>query len=92
MSNQRENQGTRKLGPLSGDCISITESHTRCCVYLPILTVQKGRELASATHSRLDVTGQPGLVIGITAHSRGLKVDEHCGPFQPRIFYDSMIL
>ena len=22
----------------------------------------------------------------------GLKPDDHCGPFQPRLFYDSMIL
>ena len=24
------------------------------------------------------------------AHSRGLELDEHCGPFQPRPFYDSV--
>ena len=35
--------------------------------------------------------GQPGLVVGDPAHSRGLKLDDHCGPFQPRTFYDSMI-
>ena len=33
-------------------------------------------------------SGQPGLVVGDPAHSRGLKLDEHCGPFQPRPFYD----
>ena len=32
------------------------------------------------------------LVVGDPAHSRGLKLDEHCGPFQPRAFYDSVIL
>ena len=39
-------------------------------------------------------SGQPGLVVGDPAHSRGLKLDGHCGPFQPRPFYDydSMIL
>jgi len=37
-------------------------------------------------------SGQPGLVVGEHAHSRGLKLDDHCGPFQPRPFYDSMIL
>ena len=37
-------------------------------------------------------SGQPGLVVGGPAHSRGLKLDDHCGPFQPRPFYDSMIL
>ena len=37
-------------------------------------------------------SGQPGLVVGNPAHSRGLKLDDHCGPFQPRPFYDSMIL
>ena len=24
--------------------------------------------------------------------AEGLKFDDHCGPFQPRPFYDSMIL
>ena len=33
-------------------------------------------------------SGQPGLVVGDPAHSRGgLKPDDHCGPFQPRPFY-----
>ena len=36
-------------------------------------------------------SGQPGLVVGDPAHSRGLELDEHCGPFQPRPFYESMI-
>jgi len=35
-------------------------------------------------------SGQPGLLVGDPAHSRGLEPDEHCGPFQPRLFYDSM--
>ena len=35
-------------------------------------------------------SGQPGLVVGDPAHSKGLKLDDHCGPFQPRPFYDSM--
>ena len=26
------------------------------------------------------------------AHSRGLELGDHCGPFQPRPFYDSIIL
>ena len=29
-------------------------------------------------------------MVGDPAHSRGLKLYEHCGPFQPRSFYDSM--
>jgi len=37
-------------------------------------------------------SGQPGLLVGDPAHSRGLKLDDHCGPFQPRPFYDCMIL
>ena len=37
-------------------------------------------------------SGQPGLVVGDPAHSRGLKLYEHCGPFQPRPFYVSVIL
>jgi len=41
----------------------------------------------------LDVTlGTPDLVVGDPAYSRGLKLDDHCGPFQPRPFCDSMIL
>ena len=35
---------------------------------------------------------QPGLVIGNPAPNRGLKLDDHYGPFQPRPFYDSMII
>jgi len=31
-------------------------------------------------------------VVGDPAHSRGLELDEHCGPFQPRPFCDSVIL
>ena len=37
-------------------------------------------------------SGQPGLLVGDPAHSRGLKLHDHCGPFQPRPSYDSMIL
>jgi len=29
-------------------------------------------------------------VVGDPTHSRGLELDEHCGPFQPGPFYDSM--
>ena len=31
-------------------------------------------------------SGQPGLLVGHPAHSRGLELDEHCGPLQPRPF------
>ena len=31
-------------------------------------------------------SGQPGLLVGDPAHSRGLELDEHYGPFQPRPF------
>ena len=37
-------------------------------------------------------SGQPGLVVGTPAHGRGLKLDDHCGPFQHRTFYDSIII
>ena len=33
-------------------------------------------------------SGQPGLEVGDPAHSRGLKLNDHCGPFQSRPFYD----
>ena len=37
-------------------------------------------------------SGQPGLVVGDPAHSRGgLKLEDHCDPFQPRPFYDSTL-
>ena len=35
---------------------------------------------------------QPDLAVGISVHGRGLRLDDHRGPFQPRPFYDSMIL
>jgi len=37
-------------------------------------------------------SGQPGLVVGDPAHSRGWKLADIKGPFQPRPFYDSVIL
>ena len=35
-------------------------------------------------------SGQPGLVVGDPAHSKGLKLDNLWCPFQPRPFYDSV--
>ena len=37
-------------------------------------------------------SGQPGLVVGSPAHSRGVEIGDHCVLFQPRPFYDSFIL
>ena len=31
-------------------------------------------------------SGQPGLLVGDPVHSRGLELDEHCCPLQPRPF------
>ena len=36
-------------------------------------------------------SGQPGLVVGDPARSRVVKLDEYCGPFQPRPFYDMIL-
>ena len=36
-------------------------------------------------------SGQPDLVVGDVHIAGGLKPDDHCGPFQPRPFCDSMI-
>ena len=36
-------------------------------------------------------SGQPGLLVGDPAHIRGLEPDEHCGPSQPRPFYDVIL-
>jgi len=33
-------------------------------------------------------SGQPGLLVGDPVHSRGLKLDDHCGSFQSRPFYE----
>ena len=33
---------------------------------------------------------QPGLVGGVPAYSRGLELDDLKGPFQPKLFYDSV--
>jgi len=49
-------------------------------------TYQKANETAGCG------SGHPGLVVGDPAYSRGLKLDDHCGPFKRRPFYDSMIL
>jgi len=32
-------------------------------------------------------SGQPGLLVGDPAHSRGLERDDHCCPFQHRMAY-----
>lgn len=37
-------------------------------------------------------SGELGLVVGGSAHSRGLKLVDHCHPFQPIPFYVSMLL
>jgi len=37
-------------------------------------------------------SGQPGLLVGDPAHSRGDETKDHCCPFQHRAFYDSVIL
>ena len=37
-------------------------------------------------------SGQPDLVVGHPAHGRGLELNGHCGPFQPRPFYGAVIL
>ena len=46
-----------------------------------------------AFKARLDVTLGSLVWWLVTLHvARGWKLDDHCGPFQPRPFYDSMIL
>ena len=35
-------------------------------------------------------SGEPGVVVGDPAHSRGVGTDDHCGPLQPRPFYDQV--
>ena len=45
-----------------------------------------------AFKARLDVALSSLVWWLVTLHiAGGLKVDDHCGPFQPRPFYDSMI-
>lgn len=31
------------------------------------------------------------LVVGNPAHSRGVEIGDYCDPFQPRLFYDSIV-
>ena len=46
-----------------------------------------------AFKARLDVAlGSLVWWLADPAHSRGLKLDDHCGPFQPRPLYHSMTL
>ena len=46
-----------------------------------------------AFKGRLDVALGSLVWLLATLHiAGGLKLDDHCGPFQPRPFYDSMIL
>ena len=46
-----------------------------------------------AFKARLDVALGSLVWWLVTLHiAGGLKLDGHCGPFQPRPFYDSMIL
>ena len=49
--------------------------------------------LLEAFKARLDVALGSLVLWLVTLHiSGGLKLDNHCGSFQPRPFYDSMIL
>ena len=47
--------------------------------------------LNSSRERECPFSGQPDLVVGDPAHHKGLKLDDHCGAFQARPFYDSMI-
>jgi len=37
-------------------------------------------------------SGQPGLLVGDPAHSRGVELNEQCGPLQARPFYAQCVL
>ena len=46
-----------------------------------------------AFKARLDVALDSLVCWLVTLHiAGGLKLDDHCGPFQPRPFYDSMMI
>ena len=46
-----------------------------------------------AFKARLDVAlGSLGCWLATLHISEGLKLDNHCGPFQPRPFYDSVMI
>ena len=48
-----------------------------------------GCPIPAGTQSQVGCgSGQPGLVVGDPARS---KLDDHCGPFQPRPFCDSVM-
>ena len=45
-----------------------------------------------ASKARLDVAlGSLGCLVGDPAHSRGLELNDQCGPFQSRPVYESTI-
>jgi len=44
-----------------------------------------------AFKARLDVALGSLVCWEVTQHKTGLKLDNHCGPFQPRPFCDSVI-
>ena len=52
-----------------------------------------GAPSLEAFKARLDVALGSLVSWLVTLHiAGGLKLDDHCGPFQPRPFYESMIL
>jgi len=52
-----------------------------------------GAPSLEALKARLDVALGSLVWWLVTLHRAGrLKLDDHCGPFQPRPFYDSVIL
>ena len=50
-----------------------------------------GCPLAGSIHSQAG-SEQPGQLGGVPAYSRELELDDLKGPFQPKLFYESMIL
>ena len=78
-------------------CFQVLPTPSCACAPIPKQSRWSSHRALTALHKQTSFSqagcgsGQPGLLVGSPAHSRGLEVDEHCGPFQPRPFYDSMV-
>lgn len=49
-------------------------------VALKVFLNHKNVEALKGGGGFADVSGQPGLVVGHPAHSRGMELNGHCGP------------
>ena len=81
-----------------GNGFKLRQGRCRLDIKRKFFTLRVPREVVDvpsleAFKARLDVALGSLVWWLVTLHiARGLKLDDHCGPFQPRPFYDSIIL